>query len=493
MAGLPKNIVHVRLLFSTNRQPIKTLMEEAMVGKGVLSVFLVLVLTLSTNCIASEIIAHSTGLVGDWPTTSGGLITFVLDERGMDQDFDGDGLANTPNVIVYFDTQSNNYASTFYRGYDAAIDGGMIVYYKVPENQFAYYDIGTNSNTLIGGEGLFPSISEGRIAFESSDSEMGKFGLICQDDLAGGTVYYYDKKTSKQNCTGATGRDVNIDGDIIAFTTYERFVDEDLNGDGDFLDKVVRYYKISTGETFNTLQVGSFPDVSGALIAFKTSEFSLNMDINGDGQISNVSVIRYYDMATGETLNTGIIGDPAIDGSIIAYSFREKDVNRDIDGDGTIGNKSYIGYYDIGKSRATETGVVGAFDWHGTISGNVITFETRENMIGQDLNGDGVVDYWSVVRYLFIPEPVSIPEIQNSIEKFLQDGTIENSGIAGSLLAFADQAQAMIDGGKDAAAANILKAFQQRISVLQGKKIDEVSASVLIEQCQAVINSLGVN
>ena len=66
-----------------------------------------------------------------------------------------------------------------------------------------------------------------------------------------------------------------------------------MNEDGDTSDNVIRYYNISSGITSNTGAVGSFFSINGNIIAFSTYEGSVDVDLNGDGDTWD-SVIRYY-------------------------------------------------------------------------------------------------------------------------------------------------------------------------------------------------------
>ena len=71
--------------------------------------------------------------------------------------------------------------------------------------------------------------------------------------------------------TGASGYFPSIDGNIIAFHTLEIKEGKDLNGDGDLLDRIIRYHDISSGFSHFTGVVGIYPIVSGDLIIFSQS------------------------------------------------------------------------------------------------------------------------------------------------------------------------------------------------------------------------------
>ena len=182
----------------------------------------------------------------------------------------------------------------------------------------------------------------------------------------------------------------------MAFPTPEVALREDLNGDGDFDDVVLRYQDLDTGKVVNTgiITPGDFHDIDifKDIIAFV-----------GDG-----NRIRYYDLATGTVGDTGAVGSyVSIFEGVIAYRSAQ----------GTIQ------YYDLASQTLTDTKVQGlqpviyedliAFHasspptirYYSTRSREItdtkavgiqpalhdrrIAFMTREASVDEDLNGDG--------------------------------------------------------------------------------------------------------
>jgi hypothetical protein len=311
-------------------------------------------------------------------------------------------------------------------------------------------------------------------------------------DLA---IMYYDISTDTLTNPGVVGRWPAVSGNIIAFTTWEVAISQDLSGDGDWQDWVIRYYDISTGTVTNTsAQVDHWghPEknaVSGSIIAFALMEsWPGNVDQNGDGDRDD-HVIMYYDISTDSITNTGVVGRwPAVSGNIIAFSSHEEDGGVDLNGDGDT-EDHVIRYYDISTGSVTNTGMVGS---QPAVSGNIIAFTTYELLIGQDLNGDGDISD-TVIGYFNLPEAPTLPTIgaiSELIDVFLADGSIDNEGIAEALNAFLEQAQAMIERGNTIAAEKILYAFINSVEGQSGRHITTDAAQALSDGAQSVIDGL---
>ena len=69
-------------------------------------------------------------------------------------------------------------------------------------------------------------------------------------------------------------------------------------------------------------------------------------------------------------------------------------------------------------------------------------------------------------------------------------GHITNQGVANALMSKLDAAQAALDRGQPAVAANILQAFIHQVEAQSGKHIVPEHAAHLIEHAQAVVAAL---
>lgn len=291
-------------------------------------------------------------------------------------------------------------------------------------SKLKYYDLATETVTDTGELGI-PSIDgiDGNIiVFFKREDRIGR-DVNADGDTNDFIIMYYDISTATLNNTEVVGFSPSIDGNIIAFFTGELQIGQDLNGDGDTSDNVLRYYDISIGTTTNTGAVGlsgfGQTSIDGNIIAFVTREVDVGQDLNGDGSITTIGIVQYHDISTGITTNTeahGLSGaerrTPTVSGNIIAFGSGEVSVGQDLNGDGDT-NDLIIRYYDISTSTLTNTGAQGGPRGGPSVEGNIIVFPTRESDFGQDLNGDrDMAD--DVLRYYDI-----------------STGTLTNTGVVG--------------------------------------------------------------
>lgn len=378
----------------------------------------------------------NTGAVGSNPSISGSLIAFQTHERWVSQDLNNDGDAEDW-VIGYYDISTGAVGNT---GADTGRESGSRV-----------------------------SISGSVIAFSR--------GWLP-------TISYYDISTGVLTNTGAIGYEPSICGSVIAFQVYEGWMGQDLDGDGDATGWAIRYYDISTGTAHNTGAEGGEPAVSGSLIAFTSSEPTIGRDINGDRDAQD-AIIRYHDTATGITADTGADGSwPSISGSVIAFLTSEQVVRRDLNGD-TDKDDHVIRYYDASSSELINTGAVG---FAPVVGASLIAFNGSEGLFEQDANGDGdtydeVIGYVNIVK----SEPGSdISAIKDIVTRLADDGSIDSTGIAEALGAFLDQAQAMIDRGDYSGAEKIIDSFMRFVEAQAGKHITTAAAQRLLGLASAL-------
>ncbi len=182
----------------------------------------------------------------------------------------GDKVAISGDTVRYYDLTENRLVNTGIPGESLAIYGNIIAYHRTAHRGFhptlRYYNLETNTlvNTKVAG--ILPAIYE----------------------------------------------------DVIAFTTLEPWINQDLNGDGDISDSIIRYYNMTTDTLHETGQVGYYPAIHGERIVYTSQR-----------------EVRYYQMNTDEVFHTGVYGtEPDIYDDTISYYLWEKWAVEDLNGDG---------------------------------------------------------------------------------------------------------------------------------------------------------------
>jgi hypothetical protein len=89
------------------------------------------------------------------------------------------------------------------------------------------------------------------------------------------------------------------------------------------------------------------------------------------------------------------------------------------------------------------------------------------------------------------PMTATISSLRECVQHAVQVGHITNGGIAKSLLAELDTAQAALDRGQSSVAIDLLQAFVQEVHALSGRLIDPAHAAHMVEHAQVVIQALG--
>ncbi len=219
-------------------------------------------------------------------------------------------------------------------------------------------------------------------------------------------ISYYDTNIGIVREIGVTGSYLSIYENIIAFVSQETIHYFNLrtqtltntrirgNGPAIYQDLIVFCaeptftiwtYDLHTGETVDTGIIGMNAAIYSTVVAFETPESKAAEDLNGDGD-TNDTVICYYNLETQTITNTGAVGSyPSIYGNRIVFTTEEQDINQDLNGDGKIlGN--VIRYCDLKTGRVINTRQLGT---EPDIYEDTITSYLWESWTGRDINGDG--------------------------------------------------------------------------------------------------------
>ncbi|MEM4704060.1 MAG: hypothetical protein QXJ02_03230 [Candidatus Bathyarchaeia archaeon] len=376
----------------------------------VLFTFLFFVSLLRVTVVAETV---NTGVVGE-PVAAesfdNGIIAFSTDEFSVGFDLNGDS-DTSDNVIRYYNVSSGVVANTTAVGENPAIGGSIIAFttYEgyagedlnndtdIDDYILRYYDIALGVTVNTGKFGLEPVVDDGIIVFFVAEDWLDK-DLNGDGNKVDRFIWYYNVSSGTTfNATSISGTYPSKCGEIIAFVTWESWDAVDLNSDGDIIDSIVRYYNMSAGTITNTEAVGNEPSIDGNIIAFSTDEFDVG-DLNGDGDASD-HIIRYYDISAGAVINTAVYGDfPCVEGNLIAFETWEPNFGEDVNGDGDT-NDMVIRYYDVMLGEVASTGEVG---FYASVDGRRIAFGTYESYLDEDVNGDGDKDD-TIIRYYTIP------------------------------------------------------------------------------------------
>ncbi len=184
--------------------------------------------------------------------------------------------------------------------------------------------------------------------------------------------------------TESVGRSPIIYGSTVVFETSEKDINKDLNNDGDTKDKVIRYYDVDSGETFNTGIAGENPSIFAQYIAFETSEEAQNADLNADNDTAD-NIILYYSLRDRKVISTTAEGKrPSLFSDFIAFSTPESLMGIDYNNDGDQQDE-IIRFYKISTKELTNTRAAGI---NPAVSDRYIIFETFEKDDDKDLNKD---------------------------------------------------------------------------------------------------------
>jgi len=221
-----------------------------------------------------------------------------------------------------------------------------------------YYDGDAKELVNTGIEGLDPDVWGAYAACHVSEIMVGT-DMNSDGDLLDNFIAYYNLIAEIPYITDVEGSSVSLFGLTSVFETYEKWFGDDLNGDNDTEDHVIRYYNFKTGVTTNTGEVGTNPDLNRYVMAFQTNEKWINEDLNGDGVIKDY-FIRYISRGEISTLEEPGY-NPSVSPYFIAFEVNEESVGADINGDGDVKDNliRYYSYYEnaywtVGEGRCPE-------------------------------------------------------------------------------------------------------------------------------------------
>ncbi|MBI5416359.1 hypothetical protein HZA55_00190 [Candidatus Poribacteria bacterium] len=246
----------------------------------------------------------------------------------------------------------------------------LLILFLIPTKSLA------RDMNFVGVGGDFRSFSFPIIAFSTDERDVN-IDLNDDGDKIDAIVRYFNVETKELVNTKIWGNSVYIDKGTISFTTPEGNTKQDLNNDGDMADLIVQYYDISQKALFNTKLVGFDPVIKNNFIYFRTNSGPYNS-----------LIIRIYNIATGEVIDTGVEGQfsyDSIDNNIISFISNEQNMRIDLNKDGDKID-SVVGYYDVLNKKLN---IISYSYFIPSLNEGIVSFITFEGYAGLDLNFDG--------------------------------------------------------------------------------------------------------
>ena len=225
------------------------------------------------------------------------------------------------------------------------------------------------------------------IAFKVSERADGT-DLNGDGDKRDTVLQVYDRTLDAVTNLGLNAqKDFAVQGKRVVFRVAEGAQKTDLNGDGDKYDKVLHVADFDSYAVTNFGQQANSFIFQGDYAAFLTSEQAQRVDLNGDGDKSDV-VLQIADVANRWVVNTGTAASEiAMSGTNVALLTSEKKQgNTDLNGDGDTSD-SVVQVYDIAAQNLIDIGVA-ARPKSLQMSGNLLGFLADEKTQGQFLNAD---------------------------------------------------------------------------------------------------------
>ncbi len=140
---------------------------------------------------------------------------------------------------------------------------------------------------------------------------------------------------------GMFNRSWSVAGDLVTWVFSEHGTEHDINGDGDTVDTIRSWHRLSTGETSSVVLHDSRGGTPGHLadpwLAFGVPERDAGFDANDDGDLDDL-VLRVIDTRDGTLHETGALlaGSPRATRHAVFFGTAETDLGEDLDGNGVI-------------------------------------------------------------------------------------------------------------------------------------------------------------
>ena len=260
--------------------------------------------------------------------------------------------------------------------------------------------LATDPNLSDADEDVPIAVSESLIAIQVSEADQGSRDLNGNGRAQDLVLHVYNPATKQLTNLGVSGRFPTWAGNKLYFAQSEALAAKDLNGDKDGNDLVVAAYDPATRQVQNLQQdaSGGMKATTGWVAAMTLEAAQQGKDLNGDGDVSD-TVVQLYDIAKGTWTNTGLEGstDVALTPKLLAVAVDElKQGGKDRSGDGD--NQDSV--CEVRNLATGETLNTGLDCREGLYADNTLVgMCVDETASRRDLNGDG--DQNDVVAYAY--------------------------------------------------------------------------------------------
>ena len=240
----------------------------------------------------------------------------------------------------------------------------------------------------------------GFIAYAVNEVSQGAIDLNGDGDTLDDVLFEYDILADTRTNLGLALLSGNLDAVddqvLVGVSEYASGM-TDLNGDGDPWDDVFHLRSPTVGATVNfglalgTVSSSSFL-VDGRRALFGVSELGQGgIDLNGDGDGDDWSILHLYDPTLASVSNLGLAGaDADLRSHRLALGVYEEDQGGvDLNGDGDALD-SVVHMIDLANSTVVNLGLATTWLQH---TGSAL-FYVDEASQSADLNGDGDTSDW---------------------------------------------------------------------------------------------------
>lgn len=273
----------------------------------------------------------STQIIGNWPSTNGDIIAFTTSESQTNQDLNNDGDKGD-YIIQYYKISDRTIYNTGINGDHIKVNKNRLFFRSYATYDFKYLDINTN---------LIYNIDV-KASYYNYDVD-GDYFVYISEFL----VMYYNLNSKENFWTGGRADQVAISNNFIVLSDTHVIKYYDILNKKLLIPEIEANTLCGISANKEKCLIGRAPDIFKNIIVFYTAEWTVNQDLNNDGNLFYDYVIRYYDIDSKTVINTEIEGqDPIIYGHIVSFVTDENNLGQDLNNDGKL-NSLVLRYIEL--------------------------------------------------------------------------------------------------------------------------------------------------